>query len=112
MKEYFVKVFPGYVQHDAATNPAAQSAYEGLWIWHAPTLAVNYYGEGLSLERIVPTGPGSMEIRYQYLFRRVAEGDPDAAQKRRDQQSAIDTSTEVLYAPTMTMNVTMAMNMS
>jgi choline monooxygenase len=90
MKEYFVKLGDGYVEHVSPTAPGA--AYEGTWLWHHPTLAINHYGEGLSLERIVPTGPKTVEIRYTYLFRN-AGGDDVEGQKRA--QHAIDTSTEV-----------------
>jgi hypothetical protein len=42
-----------------------------------------------SLERIVPTGPDTMEIRYQYLFVNPPEELGDA------EKHAIDTSAEV-----------------
>lgn len=93
MKEYRVKVCDGYVEHVSPTNPGVVSAYEGVWLWHHPTLAVNYYGNGLSLERIVPTGPATTEIRYIYLFRK--DKDSDASEELQKAQHAIDTSTEV-----------------
>ena len=37
-----------------------------------PTLAINYYGQGLSLERIVPTGPNTTEIRYIFMIKKEA----------------------------------------
>ena len=84
------------MEHVAATVPNSNSAYEGLWLWMRPTLAINYYGEGLSLERIVPTGPNTTEIRYIYLFRKLNDTDPMAAAAKVNQQKlAIDTSTEV-----------------
>ena len=84
------------MEHVAATIPDSNSAYEGLWLWMKPTLAINYYGEGLSLERIVPTGPNSTEIRYLYLFRKYDRTDTTVATaKAKQHQHAIDTSTEV-----------------
>jgi len=94
MKSYFVKVNPGFVEHVTETKPDANSAYEGVWVWHAPAMAINWYGDGLSLERIVPTGPATTEIRYQYLFRKRSEGESDAEHVQK-QQHAIDTSVEV-----------------
>jgi len=92
MKQYFVKVRDGYVEHVSPTAPGA--AYEGTWLWHHPTLAINHYGEGLSLERVVPTGPKTCEIRYIYLFQ--GGKDADAAVKERT-MNAIATSTEVTH---------------
>lgn len=37
-----------------------------------PTLAINWYGTGLSLERIVPTGPDTTEIRYIFMIRNTS----------------------------------------
>jgi len=87
MSTYRVSVEDGMVEH--LTDTTADSAYDGLWVWQYPTLAINWYGPGLSLERIVPTGPDTMEIRYQYLFVNPAEELGDA------EKHAIDTSAEV-----------------
>lgn len=72
----------------------ASSAYEGVWMWQFPTLAINWYGEGLSLERIVPLSATTTEIRYQYLFRKSSD---EAGSNER--KHAIDTSTEVFSLP-------------
>ena len=45
----------------------------GLWMFMQPTLALNYYGNGVNLERIVPTGPHTTEIRYTFLFHKDAD---------------------------------------
>ena len=45
MSSYRVQVQPGLVEH--VTDTAEESAYEGLWLWHHPTLAINWYGPGL-----------------------------------------------------------------
>ena len=92
MKEYRVKVCDGYVEHITPTS--ADAAYEGVWLWHHLTLALNYYGNGLSLERIVPTGPKTTEIRYTYLFRNAQDA---TEEERLQSQRAIDTSAEVCF---------------
>lgn len=89
MQGYRVKVHDGFVEHIAPTLPEAGSAYKGLWVWNSPTLAVNWYGAGLSLERIVPMGVGSTEIRYMFLYHKES-GAPQS-----EWQHALDTSKEV-----------------
>merc|ERR1711939_469952 len=83
INKYQVIVRDGYIEHTSPVSDA--SAYAGVWLWHAPTLAINWYGDGLSLERIVPTSHNTTEIRYQYLFRKgTGSGD-----------NSIDTSAQV-----------------
>lgn len=48
--------------------PRDGAATDGFWAWLWPNTAINVYRGGMSLERIVPTGPASMEIVYTYLF--------------------------------------------
>jgi len=93
MKEYQVLVKEGYVEHVSPTPAGVVSSYDGVWLWHHPTLAVNYYGTGLSLERIVPTGPNTTEIRYIYMFRKEAGGSVEEGQRKAT--DAIAMSTEV-----------------
>ena len=53
------------------------AVYDGLWAWLFPNLAFNVYGDGLSVERMLPVSAGEMRIEYLFLF---AEGaDPEAA---------------------------------
>lgn len=87
MKTYHVTCDDGIVEH--ITDTTQESAYNGVWVWHYPTLAINWYGPGLSLERIVPTGPHTTEIRYQYLFSEAQQ------QLGASEKHAIDTSAEV-----------------
>ena len=68
MKTYQVKVNDGYCEHISEPIAESGTTVEGVWLWLAPTMMINCYGGGMSLERIVPTGPTSCEIRYQYLF--------------------------------------------
>lgn len=75
--EYRVEVHDRCALHRVPTREGALSS--GRWAWLWPNLAVNIYGEGLSLERMDPTGPRTTAIRYLYLFR----GDPDGAEVDR-----------------------------
>ena len=49
MRSYRVQVREqaggGLVEHLTDTSP--DSAYDGLWVWQYPTLAINWYGPGL-----------------------------------------------------------------
>lgn len=46
MKSYRVQAGDGVVEHRSDMK-SQDSAYEGLWLWHHPTLAVNWYGPGV-----------------------------------------------------------------
>jgi choline monooxygenase len=73
-KQYRVHVHDHYCLH---TAPARDGAiYAGKWLWRYPNLALNLYPDGMTVERIVPTGPRSTRIVYDYLF---ADVSPDAA---------------------------------
>ena len=87
VKEKDTKRLQGYVEHIAPTAKGVDTAMDGLWLWHSPTLAINYYNMGMSLERIVPTSHDTVEIRYQYAFL-----DPNDT---IEHTKAIDTSREV-----------------
>lgn len=64
---YQVVVSGRTIEHRSPTrSPSSQVA--GLWLFLWPNVALNIYARGMSLERIVPTGPQAMEIRYTYLF--------------------------------------------
>lgn len=72
-------VLPGerHVIHRVPTKGAGPNA--GFWAWLWPSLALNVYGEGVSVERIVPLGPGRTRIDYAFLFREGADVDRAAA---------------------------------
>jgi choline monooxygenase len=69
------EVIPGerHVVHRVPTRGLGPNA--GFWAWLWPSLAVNVYGDGVSVERIVPRGPGRTRIDYAFLFREQAEVD-------------------------------------
>ena len=58
----------GYCEHITSPVPEPGTTMSGVWLWLSPSMMINCYGGGMSLERIVPTGPETCEIRYQYLF--------------------------------------------
>ena len=98
MMNYAVHVDVGFVEHIV---PTTSSSYDGVWIWHSPTLAINCYAGGLSLERIVPTGPDTTEIHYMFLFNKHHQHHQQQEQEQEHDSSdasrlaAIRTTTEV-----------------
>ena len=78
VKGYAVEAAESVVTHHAPSRARVREpVYDGLWAWLYPNVAFNVYGEGLSVERMLPVGPGEMRIEYLFLF---AEGaDPEAA---------------------------------
>ncbi len=78
VKGYEIEAGRSVVTHHApARARVAEPVYDGLWAWLFPNVAFNVYGEGLSVERMVPVSPSEMRIEYLFLF---ADGaDPEAA---------------------------------
>lgn len=85
IETYQVVIDPHVIRHVVEADDDA--VYSGFWAMIWPNTAINVYQGGLSLERIVPTGPQSMRIDYTYLFDPTA----DAAQRN----DAVAMSTEV-----------------
>lgn len=73
------RVHPGerLVRHEVPSPGDGPNA--GLWVWAWPSLALNVYGPGVSIERIVPVGPERTRIDYLYLFRDGPDVDWEAA---------------------------------
>jgi len=68
-KAYRVEAAERVVTHHVPSRPRVEApVYEGLWAWLVPNLAFNFYGRGLSVERMLPEGPGAMRIEYLFLF--------------------------------------------
>lgn len=84
MKTYEVVVGDGYCEHISEPIAASGTTQSGVWLWYSPTMMINCYGRGMSLERIIPTGPDTCEIKYQYLF--------DSKEKWRDVDHSLKTS--------------------
>jgi choline monooxygenase len=73
-KGYRVEVGEGYALHSAPPRPSVRApVYEGFWAWLAPNAALNVYASGMSLERMVPTGPETLRIEYRFFFRDLSE---------------------------------------
>jgi choline monooxygenase len=64
---YEIACGDGIVTH-RAPQKEAQSVYGGLWAWLAPCTAINTYGSGISVERILPDGPTGVRVDYTFLF--------------------------------------------
>lgn len=65
-KRYRVDVGDHFCVHSVPTRDGAVNA--GRWLWRYPNLALNVYPEGMNIERIVPTGPRSTRVVYDYFF--------------------------------------------
>jgi choline monooxygenase len=78
VKSYRIGAERRVVTHHAPPRPrVTDSVYDGLWAWLFPNVAFNVYGDGISVERMLPVAPGEMRIEYLFLF---AEGaDREAA---------------------------------
>ena len=80
VKGYRVEVGDGFALHTAPPRPSVKEpVYEGFWAWLAPNAALNVYASGMSVERMIPTGPETMKIEYLFCFR--ASGDAGAAER-------------------------------
>jgi choline monooxygenase len=80
VKGYRVEVGDGYALHFAPPRPSVREpVYEGFWAWLAPNAAINVYASGMSVERMLPTGPETMRIEYLFFFR--AAGESAAAER-------------------------------
>ncbi|MEM8906077.1 MAG: SRPBCC family protein, partial [Actinomycetota bacterium] len=60
--------------HAPPRDPDADGVYDGLFAWLWPNAAVNVYGVGMSIERMVPVAPGEMRIEYLFCFSADATG--------------------------------------
>jgi choline monooxygenase len=80
-KAYRVEAAERVVTHHVPSRPRVQDpVYDGLWAWLAPDVAFNFYGRGLSVERMLPDGPGAMRIEYLFFFEEgVGEAEREAA---------------------------------
>ena len=83
MNTYHVKVHERYISHHVGAGDDAMSA--GFWAYFWPNLALNFYKDGLSVERIVPIDEGTTAIEYSYLFNETTSND------KQDQQMSLST---------------------
>jgi choline monooxygenase len=96
-KQYQVHVHDHYCVH---TAPARDGAiYAGKWLWRYPNLALNLYPDGMTIERIVATGPRSTRIVYDYFFADVTPGAARAnADKVRISNDVVDEDRRICEA--------------
>jgi len=87
---YQVQCGERHVVHVVPTKGPA--TYDGFWAWLWPNVALNVYNNGVSIERIVPTGPQSMAIEYTYLF--ADDGDDSAEARAASRQMSHDVTLE------------------
>ncbi len=51
------------------TAPAKNGSYSsGDWIWIFPNVALNFYPNGCSIERMIPTSATTMHLHYTFMF--------------------------------------------
>jgi choline monooxygenase len=78
-RDYRVEPGPGYVLHHVPSRSNVEApVYSGFWAWVAPNVAFNVYGNGMSVERMLPTGPRSMRIEYLFFFNDVSDDGREA----------------------------------
>jgi choline monooxygenase len=96
-KQYRVDVHDHYCVHSAPSRDGA--IYAGKWLWRYPNLALNLYPDGMTVERIVATGPRSTQIVYDYCFADVSPAAaPANAEKVRISSDVIDEDRRICEA--------------
>jgi len=68
VRGYEVRVGDRFVEHLVPTRVDGPTV-AGFWVFLWPNVALNVYASGISVERIVPTGPQTTRLEYAYLFR-------------------------------------------
>ena len=66
MSSYRIEVHEQSISHHVSMR--SESVHEGAWVFIWPNTAINIYGKGASIERIVPISENETQIVYQYLF--------------------------------------------
>jgi choline monooxygenase len=68
--------------HSAPPRDPAASVYDGIWAFALPHLGFNSYGDdGLMLERVVPVGPATTRLIYDYYMPQALVADPQARER-------------------------------
>ena len=65
---YNVEPRKNVVVHRARAR-SKDPVYGGLWVWVAPCVALNFYQNGLSIERILPVAADQTKVEYLFLFK-------------------------------------------
>lgn len=66
MSSYQIAVHERCISHHVDMHQ--ESVHEGYWVYVWPNTAINIYGKGASIERMVPISVNETQIVYQYLF--------------------------------------------
>jgi len=64
--EYQIHVHGDLITHEVPADPNA--TVSGFWAYLWPNTALNIYGKGMSIERILPIDEHHTQIHYLYLF--------------------------------------------
>jgi choline monooxygenase len=83
--QYKVHIHDQLITHEVPTDP--KSSVSGFWAYLWPNTAINVYGSGMSIERILPIDTDNTQIHYLYLFQ------PNSSEK--EITSTIEMSREV-----------------
>ncbi len=69
--DYRVDVSPSgrSMRHVVPLKEGSDAASSGVWVFSYPNLAINVYGAGISVERMLPLTPTTMAIKYFYSFK-------------------------------------------
>lgn len=78
--KYDVSVEGGVCFHAAPMKAQGESIYDGLWAFAQPHLGFNVYGNGLMVERMVPTALNGTRLIYDYYLTAEAAADARAGQ--------------------------------
>ena len=79
-KQYTVTLGEKYCRHSAPARDGSISA--GRWLFRYPNLAINAYENAMNIEVIVPTGPTTCTVMYNYFF--LDRDDPANQESRRE----------------------------
>ena len=79
--QYSVSVHKNVVTHHVPAEK--NTSVEGFWAYLWPNTALNMYGEGMSIERILPLNSEQVELHYLYLFL------PGCSQETKEQAIAM-----------------------
>eukprot|EP00466_Bigelowiella_natans_P016408 jgi/Bigna1/37337/e_gw1.19.53.1 len=79
--DYRVEVSPSgrSMRHVVPLKEESEAETSGVWVFAFPNIAFNVYGQGISVERMVPLTPTTMAIKYIYAFK---DGTDEATMKQ------------------------------
>ena len=66
LSQYKIEIHGDIITHSVPSDPTSPSV--GFWAYLWPNTAINVYGSGMSIERILPIDTHHTQIHYIYLF--------------------------------------------